>query len=39
VHPRDILDQLIDIARYLNRPPALQPDLIDMACDSYFVQL
>ncbi|MBO9310084.1 MAG: ATP-binding protein [Chloroflexi bacterium] len=39
VHPRDILDQLIDIARYLNRPPALQPDLIDMACESYFVQL
>jgi predicted ATPase with chaperone activity len=39
VHPRDILDQLIDIARYLNRPPVLQPDLIDMACDSYFVQL
>ncbi|MCS6869883.1 MAG: ATP-binding protein [Anaerolineae bacterium] len=39
VHPRDILDQLIDIARYLNRPPLLQPDLIDMACDSYFVQL
>ena len=39
VHPRDILDQLLDIARYLNRPPALQPDLIDMACDSYFVQL
>ncbi len=39
VHPRDILDQLIDIARYLNRPPTLQPDLIDMACDSYFVQL
>lgn len=39
VHPRDILDQLIDIARYLNRPPELKPDLIDMACDSYFVQL
>jgi predicted ATPase with chaperone activity len=39
VHPRDILDQLLDIARYLNRPPALQSDLIDMACDSYFVQL
>ncbi|GAB4556120.1 MAG: AAA family ATPase [Anaerolineae bacterium] len=39
VHPRDILDQLVDIARYLNRPPTLQPELIDMACDSYFVQL
>jgi predicted ATPase with chaperone activity len=39
VHPRDILDQLIDIARYLNRPPTLAPDLIDQACESYFVKL
>lgn len=39
VHPRDILDQLLDIARYLNRQPKLDRDLLDMACDSYFVQL
>lgn len=39
VHPRDILDQLLDIARYLNRPPQLSPELIDRACDSYFVML
>ncbi len=39
VHPRDILDQLLDIARYLNRPPQLNKDLIDRACESYFVQL
>ncbi|CAG1012996.1 MAG: ATP-binding protein [Anaerolinea sp.] len=39
VHPRDILDQLIDIARYMNRPPQMTPDLIDRACDSYFVML
>jgi hypothetical protein len=39
VHPRDILDQLIDIARYMNRPPAMTPDLLDRACDSYFVEL
>src|SRR5260221_14355987 len=39
VHPRDILDQLLDIARYLNRPPALTKDLIDRACEAYFVQL
>jgi len=38
-HPRDILDQLIDTARFLQRPPALEPDLIDMACESYFVRL
>jgi len=39
VHPRDILDQLLDISRYMNRPPALTPDLIDRACESYFVKL
>jgi predicted ATPase with chaperone activity len=39
VHPRDILDQLLDIARYMNRPPQLTKDLIDRACDAYFVQL
>ncbi|MHB8625081.1 MAG: P-loop NTPase family protein [Aggregatilineales bacterium] len=39
VHPRDILDQMIDIARYLNRPPQLSKEMIDRACDSYFVQL
>jgi predicted ATPase with chaperone activity len=39
VHPRDILDQLLDIARYLNRPPQLSKELIDRACESYFVEL
>jgi len=38
-HPRDIIDQLIDIARYQNRPPALTKDLIDKACKAYFVDL
>jgi len=39
VHPRDILDQLLDIARYMNRPPQLTKDLLDRACEAYFVQL
>lgn len=39
VHPRDIISQLLDIATYLNRPPALTKDLIDRACASYFVKL
>ncbi len=39
VHPRDILDQLIDISRYLNRPPALTKEMIDRACEAYFVVL
>ncbi len=35
--PRDILDQLIAIARYQVREPRLDHDLIDLACRSYFV--
>jgi len=38
-HPRDIVDQLIDIARYLNVQPALTKDLIDRACQAYFVEI
>ena len=38
-HPRDIVDQLIDIARYQDRPPMLDKDLIDEACEAYFVKL
>jgi predicted ATPase with chaperone activity len=39
VHPRDILDQVNDIARYLNRPPQLTKEMIDKACEAYFVKL
>lgn len=35
--PRDIVDQLVAIARYLKREPTLSPDLLDRACHSYFV--
>jgi predicted ATPase with chaperone activity len=38
-HPRDIVDQLVDIARYLNVPATLNKDLIDHACKAYFVEL
>lgn len=38
-HPRDLIDQLIDIARYQNKPPVLSRDLIDQACEAYFVEL
>jgi len=31
--------QVEDIARYRGRVPALDPDLIDLACESYFVDL
>src|SRR5260370_35303801 len=38
-HPRDILEQLTDTARFLGRPAQLTPDLIDMACEPYFGSL
>ncbi len=38
-HPRDLVDQLVDIARYLNVPPTLSKDLIDRACEAYFVEI
>ena len=39
VHPRDLVDQLIDIARYMNVEPRLTKDLIDRACQAYFVEI
>ena len=38
-HPRDIVDQLRDIARYMNVPPTLSQELLDRACNAYFVKL
>jgi hypothetical protein len=36
--PRDLLDQVIDMANYLGIPPQLNPVLLDRAVRSYFVQ-
>jgi predicted ATPase with chaperone activity len=36
-HPRDLIDQVKDIATYLNIPPRLSTELIDQACNTYFV--
>jgi predicted ATPase with chaperone activity len=38
VHPRDIIDELVDIARYHNIPPSLSRELLDQACQSYFIR-
>jgi predicted ATPase with chaperone activity len=38
-HPRDILDQLMDIAKYKQLKPATTPDMIDRACSAYFADL
>lgn len=36
-HPRDILRALVGAARYLGQEPRLTPDLIDRACQTYFI--
>jgi predicted ATPase with chaperone activity len=38
-HPRDLCDQILDIARYLNTEPTMSRDLLDRAAQSYFVEL
>ncbi len=37
-HARDLLDQVIDIAKYLNVQPVLSKELIDRAAEAYFVE-
>ena len=36
-HPRDLLDQITALCRYRGIEPAITRDLIDAACESYFV--
>ncbi len=38
-HPRDLIAQVKDIAGYLEVHAVLSPDLLDKACDTYFVDL
>jgi predicted ATPase with chaperone activity len=38
-HPRDILRTLTGIAKYLDQPATLSTNLIDRACNTYFVEL
>jgi predicted ATPase with chaperone activity len=38
-HPRDLLDQIEDIAAYLGIKPALSKNLIDAAAESYFAKI
>ena len=38
-HPRDLCDQILDEAKYRGLNPAMSKDLIDRACEAYFVNL
>jgi predicted ATPase with chaperone activity len=39
VHPRDLIDQMRDISGYLGVPFEMSRDLMDRACEAYFVEL
>jgi hypothetical protein len=36
-HPRDLIEQVIDLCRYQRREPAISRELLDAACRSYFI--
>jgi MoxR-like ATPase len=38
-HPRDLCDQILDIARYLSVAPAMTQEMIDRASLAYFVDI
>jgi hypothetical protein len=38
-HPRDLLDEILDISRYKHISPTLSTEMIDKACKAYFVPL
>jgi len=38
-HPRDLLDQIMDIAGYQRKKPALTKEFLDMAWEGYFVEM
>jgi len=37
-HPRDLVDQIVTVARYNEQEPGLTKESIDQACANYFVQ-
>jgi hypothetical protein len=37
-HPRDLVEQVVDICRYQQKTPTITRELLDMACSSYFLE-
>ena len=37
-HPRDLVEQVVNICRYQNREPVITRELLDAACGSYFLE-
>jgi predicted ATPase with chaperone activity len=38
-HPRDLLDHVIHLCRYIQRDPELNTELLEDACQTYFVEV
>ncbi|MEP6593145.1 MAG: hypothetical protein ABJC51_05605, partial [Acidobacteriota bacterium] len=37
-HPRDLIEQVVDMCRYQGRDPLITRELLDAACTSYFIE-
>jgi hypothetical protein len=37
-HPRDLVEQVVDMCRYQGKEPVLSRELLDAACHSYFLE-
>jgi len=37
VHPRDLLDQLVALCRYVEEPPRMTPEMLDAVVHTYFI--
>jgi hypothetical protein len=37
-HPRDIVEQVVDICRYQAKPLVITRELLDQACKNYFLE-
>ena len=37
-HPRDLVEQVVDMCRYNGRDLAITRELLDAACGSYFLE-
>jgi hypothetical protein len=38
-HPRDLCEQILDESKYRGIEPQMSHELLDRACDAYFVKL
>ena len=37
-HPRDLIEQVLNLCQYQNREPEITTELLDVACLSYFIE-